>query len=319
MTSLANAFRGNYEGAIRAFWLAHVGQLPTKAALLDMGTGNAALPLLFAEHARSNQFDWRIVGVDLAKIDVQRIAEKHPDAANYLPDIELHSRVDMTRLPFPDQSFDFVSGQYAVEYAALDKAIAEVSRVLKPEGRSVFMVHHVDSVILQTAAEEFAHAALIFDNTKVFVRAKSLIRAMGDVDSPETLKRLRGNPQCERKRQLLNEALAELNEAQKRARTAALAGIAIDKIAALFNEYAFAPLKVRLEYLRKAQEEIRANVTRLEDLRRAAKSETDIEDVRTVAQAHGFQHVKIGPFHDEQGRLLGWQVVLTKALAESMK
>jgi SAM-dependent methyltransferase len=59
-----------------------------------------------------------------------------------LLDPNVSIRVDITKMSsVPDASFDFLHSSHVLEHVADDrKAIHECARVLKPEGRAVFMV-----------------------------------------------------------------------------------------------------------------------------------------------------------------------------------
>ncbi len=90
--------------------------------LLDLGCGTGLLPA-FA-HDRGAE----VVGLDIAPA-LLAVADR------LVPEVELHV-ADLQRLPFPDASFDAVTGVNAFQFAADPvAAIAEAARVLKPGGR----------------------------------------------------------------------------------------------------------------------------------------------------------------------------------------
>jgi demethylmenaquinone methyltransferase/2-methoxy-6-polyprenyl-1,4-benzoquinol methylase len=103
--------------------------------VLDVGCGTGELALLAARAAgRAGQ----VVGVDIAEgmlgVCRQKIAG-HP-----LADRLRFLRADAQGLPFPDSSFDAViSGFMLRNVASLDRALAEMVRVLRPGGRLAVM------------------------------------------------------------------------------------------------------------------------------------------------------------------------------------
>src|SRR3989344_3455351 len=69
----------------------------------------------------------------------------------------LHGNVmeaDAQRLPFPDNSFDFVCAWGCLMHMPeTEKAISEIHRVLKPEGTMLAMMYHKNSVHLRLAIQ----------------------------------------------------------------------------------------------------------------------------------------------------------------------
>lgn len=90
--------------------------------LLEVGCGRGHLTKAFAER-----------GVDVVGIDA------NPQAAEVAPaDLVRHMRAEA--LEFEDETFDHVVAVHAIEHIPeLKRALAEMSRVLKPGGRAVFI------------------------------------------------------------------------------------------------------------------------------------------------------------------------------------
>lgn len=90
--------------------------------VLEVGCGRGHLVKAFADR-----------GVDVIGIDA------NPQAAEVAaPGLVRHMRAEA--LEFGDQTFDFVIAVHAIEHIPeLEKALAEMARVLKPGGRAVFV------------------------------------------------------------------------------------------------------------------------------------------------------------------------------------
>lgn len=98
--------------------------------VLDIGTGEGQLARLATATGSTG-----VIGVDptLAQVEV---ATRKGGHAHYL-------RAEAATLPFADESFDGVLACLVFEHiSAMDEAIAEVSRVLKPGGRFLFFLNH---------------------------------------------------------------------------------------------------------------------------------------------------------------------------------
>jgi SAM-dependent methyltransferase len=98
------------------------------ADVLDVGTGEGQLARV-ATGAR------RVVGVDPARAQLE-VAGRRGGSPRYV-------RAEAACLPFPAGSFDAVLACLVFEHIeAVDEAIAEVGRVLRPGGRFLFFLNH---------------------------------------------------------------------------------------------------------------------------------------------------------------------------------
>ncbi|MDP8993778.1 MAG: class I SAM-dependent methyltransferase [Pseudomonadota bacterium] len=121
------------DAAERALWQDFARRLPKGARVLDLGTGDGAVPAKMAEARR----DLRLTGVDSS-----------PRLPRAPRGVTLRAGVPIEALPFAAASFDAVTSQFGYEYADAAAAAREVARVLKPGGRLLFVVHRSDGSIL---------------------------------------------------------------------------------------------------------------------------------------------------------------------------
>lgn len=97
--------------------------------LLDIGTGDGQLARL-AAHAGIES-----IGID-PTLNQVRVALQRAGGPVY-------ARAEAATLPFQDESFDGVLACLVFEHiSAVDQAIAEVARVLRPGGRFLFFLNH---------------------------------------------------------------------------------------------------------------------------------------------------------------------------------
>src|SRR5262245_29013856 len=90
--------------------------------VLDAGCGSGSIINWFARKFGDTQF----VGVDVSRIGIELAKQGSP--ANVLFEV-----ADLTRLPFPDNHFDFAYSQSVLEHVVgWELAIAELHRVLRP-------------------------------------------------------------------------------------------------------------------------------------------------------------------------------------------
>ena len=122
------------EDVQRGAWLSFIADLPQGAHILDLATGDGRV-LRWMLEGRS---DLVLQGIDLA-----------PELPAAPEGTTTQGGVPMEKLPFDDGTFDAVVSQFGFEYGDVEKAAAEISRVLEPEGRVGLMVHRGDGPILE--------------------------------------------------------------------------------------------------------------------------------------------------------------------------
>lgn len=110
---------------------------------LDLGCGHAAVSILLAEHLPNGS----VTGIDLWRSVDQsgnsiEAAERNA-AANHLDARIGFETGDMSKLPYPDASFDLVTASLAIHNirakASRRAAVLEAVRVLRPGGRMVIV------------------------------------------------------------------------------------------------------------------------------------------------------------------------------------
>lgn len=148
--SCADSYGGNYSGAIGHFWDRVVAQTTAQSRVLDLATGNGALPMMFQKRHGWGETP-EIHGIDQAAVapDWYR-PETHPG-------VHFHAGVAMEQLPFADRSFDLVVSQFGLEYARWPEALAEMLRVVDDQGAAALVLHHPDSILMRIGQREVAH------------------------------------------------------------------------------------------------------------------------------------------------------------------
>jgi ubiquinone/menaquinone biosynthesis C-methylase UbiE len=113
-------------------------RLPANAQVLDAGCG-AGIPIsqMLSEH-------FQVTGVDFSEAQID-LAQKNVPDARFLCE-------DMTKLEFPDHSFDGITSYYAIIHIPREEhqpLLANFYRMLKPNGIALFCLgaeHLVDDI-----------------------------------------------------------------------------------------------------------------------------------------------------------------------------
>lgn len=168
--SLPTSFPDNYQGQIRDFWVGMLSGLGTGHRMLDIGTGNGALPRMALE----------LRGVNCPQVDAIDAAAVAPAwhaklSVKSARRIRFHGHVQAESLPFPDQYFDLATSQYGFEYTDIPAAAAQAHRVLRSGGRLGLVLHHAGSKLHAVAVEEAEAAAFVSGADGFLERAMRLL------------------------------------------------------------------------------------------------------------------------------------------------
>lgn len=295
---------GGYDLEVREAWVEFFSTLPDGARILDVGTGNGVVAQIAVQTASSRGRNWEVHATDLALIDPPRHV---PDGARRLAGITFHPGVATEHLPFEPESFDAVSGHYALEYTDTPIALAEIQRVLKPAGNAQFIIHSIDSVLVQAARRSLHEADLVLGETRVFRRLHRLV-TMEQVIPGTT----------ERVAEELRAAIQALKQGLQQAHQAGAGGggvlsIALDAVQKLLvARKEMKPHAVGLEVDR-AEGELRASARRLNDLLAHARTGQDMENIERDAAAAGFSLIERVPQYHAGNNFVGWQLLLHRA------
>jgi ubiquinone/menaquinone biosynthesis C-methylase UbiE len=130
-------------------WDGFVRSLPDGARLIDLATGGGQVPRIASAAAREQGKTLEIIGVDYADLGPSAGAAS---AGAYT----LMGGIALERLPFPAAHFEAATSQFGIEYADSRPALTELSRVLKPDGRALLLIHHAESAVGRWTADQLA-------------------------------------------------------------------------------------------------------------------------------------------------------------------
>lgn len=109
-----------------------IDRLADDALLLDYGCGDHAY---CAMHAAERGLRAKAIDLSPAAVETARkVAAEH--GLDHLIDFDVGNAED---LPYEDDTFDCVAGLGVIHHLDVDASMAEISRVLKPDGRADFM------------------------------------------------------------------------------------------------------------------------------------------------------------------------------------
>jgi len=287
--SCNSAIADNYDGQIREFWKFHFQILQPGQQLVDLGTGNGALLLL----AKMVSPGLILHGIDSARIDPAKAmgSEKYDYAG-----IRFHAGCQMSSLPFGNGSTQLVTSQYAFEYAPMQSALAEVLRILDPtSGRIAMVLHSESSEISRMTTRQLQGLHFLFAELDIFGKARQLAAALLFHQGSAEQARARFN----------SSALLLMQE-----RSSGTPAPILEKAHALLHgalaQLARSPATT-IDLLDRAETLLRHEQGRLEDMRKAAYSQGQLQALAEKLRAAGLK-VQTGELR-QSDTAMGWTLV----------
>lgn len=159
---------------LQQVWHSFFDSLPAGARLLDLGTGSGAVLI----EAKARRPDLCLTGIDYAA--------RLPELGD---GITMLTETRMDQLPFGNNEFDAVTGQFAIEYSSIPAVLQEIDRVLAREGKYQFLCHHVAGVIIRDNQARFAALNWLLSHAGLIDSAINAVRRR-EKTAPATRQRL---------------------------------------------------------------------------------------------------------------------------------
>ena len=295
ITTFHGRFGENYDGPVRDFWHGVFAELPAQAKIVDLATGNGAVALLAAQYGYRQGKSFDIVGVDTADVDPVRIFQGKA-YARHLRRIRFLAKTPVEATTLPDGGQDLAASQFGIEYADTERTVAEVSRILKPDG-AVFaaMIHHADSAIIRQAkdgVEQIVACAKSGLHDAIRELHKHLAKLASRGKDPQH------DDRAKAQRTSVNERLHALNRESTRFRDPGQVVYYVENSMATFNPDVSAGKSVdeKLAMLRHVTAETDAYKQRMRDLISAACNDAEIGDLADRLGRQGFRVDRNQPF-----------------------
>lgn len=301
LTSFGNEFSENYTGHLRSIWERIFNRLPDNFRLLDIATGNGALPLLAQDHFKKSDVKGAIKGIDFANINSQPLIEHH---LNKNISIELIGNVRAESLPFSDSEFDMVISQFGIEYSDIEKSFYEVNRVLVRGGVFESIIHNKGSSIIKSNSRllDFLRLKQIDIITQLL---RQLAQDMGTMRGPDDLKRVKSCPKCEQSRMEINRLLSEVATIDEMAlHETELLGYVNN----FFKNGLFWPVDKKLEYLDFVNTQLEVYKNRLSELVAAAMDSEKINTLKQYLITLKVEGLAVEEVHNEKNEVIAWHM-----------
>lgn len=305
--SLAGSFKGNYSGAIRVFWEQAFAPLGADHRVLDIGTGNGALPALLCELCREA----------VPRVDAIDLASPNPGWLTSAPAacrerVRFHAGTAAEETGFADASFDLVVSQYGLEYSHLPRSLPEVARITTMGGRLALVVHHANSRLAEVARAEvrmidWLRAPGGLMDTAAALYPYMALAARGERD------RLVADKEAGRTRAGFNDAMRALDDLAGREPFADALFDAREQIAARIDAIMRGRLDAGEAVRAHRDHELALEGARLRSLELCehALGEAGVESLLAGLEQAGFTETRASPLHHGE-YLVGWTIRATR-------
>lgn len=315
--SFSQVADGNYAGVVAEFWDSVFSELPDGSRILDVATGNGALPLLALDNAERGTRSFTVHGADIAAIaPTEQVSD--PALRGRLAAIAFHPRTPAEALPFDDDGFDLVTSQFGLEYSDLEQSIPEVIRVLRPGGRLALVVHHQDAAAVTAARAETAQLDFVLDDNRLFLKARNLLRAQAENKAGKPSRNAKEPPKVARKRKTLDDAINRIEQAgREQANNRMLLG-PLNYIREVFAVAERNGARQALDWLDEARQRVEASRERLRAMQAAARSASDMALLGEMLVAAGAEAPGIAAVHETNAELVGWQLTTQRTATKKL-
>ncbi len=292
-----------YGGAIATFWRDVLSPLQRGQRVLDIATGNGALPrLLLGLHP---ELEIDVDAIDIAAVEPHWVRDLSPGRQHC---VRFHPGQAAEMLPFPDHQFDLVISQYGLEYSDLDRSVPEMLRVLAPTGGIALLLHHADSRPVQLAAVELEHIQWLQSPRGLLRAAEALFEPLSRAATPEGRASLASDPAAEAAREHFNAAQDALGVRAKR-----LGGDGADvlfetqdAVAQMLSLVIREGTEVACDRLQAVLAALSDSRVRLEELRRHALPADGLDEL--LGRLRGAGRLVTAETTHDGPHLMGWRV-----------
>jgi SAM-dependent methyltransferase len=316
VTTFEGHFGDNYDAEIRDFWSRQFDSLSDGATLVDLATGNGALPLLAAKYAREHGRHFAIIGVDSAAIDVAVLRAALPGLAADLDAVELRGDTRLEDTGLPAGAAALVTSQFGFEYGDTAAGAREAFRLLRSGGRLAMILHHEDSAILSQAREGLRQVELCLEGERLLARARLLIKLLRSARRDPGGRRLLLSPGAEKVRDDMLAAVERIRayavRPEVRAEDTGFIEFMVPAVMRLVDRsHGVEPRRVE-QAMAGLADEIEGYRRRMADLVSAARSAADMDRIRDQLADAAFVNIEREPLFYGGDTLLGWTLTATR-------
>lgn len=299
-TFFGGEFERGYSGEVGKFWESCFESLQPESVIIDLATGNGAVPLIAARTNRRLQRDFRIIGLDYADIQLPNDEAIRQDMAG----VTLLANTPMEATGLDDSSADLVVSHFGFEYGDQFETLEEVMRVLKPGGGLALVLHHSGSVVVKQAERDVRHTEICLKEEKLDEKVKRLVEIVGDARTPEERSKLKFNEVAEKQRAEINQTMMRILNRIEGEDDAHIHQVA-QSFLRVFADLSHKTKKEKLDFIAQSSSEFAAYAGRMNSMAAATMSEAAFRQLIDRLGRLGFSATSAGALKSTDGQLVG--------------
>ncbi len=292
----------NYKPELLRGWRKFFQTLADGARILDLCTGNGAIPLVAVEVARQTGRLFHVTAIDKANIAPSQFIPDHREA---LSKINFVGCTDVSTMPCDEASFDAVTSQFGIEYTDLGRVPDQLVRLLAPNGRFRAVVHAREGLTVAAARHDISDCRYLVHESRLFKVARAALEIAWRHDQSGV------KPGTGAKARYAKYRAAHLQVAERmaQAENPQILGSTLSVLADTYEKRQYFPLETLQDKIAEAETEVRAHLGRLEEMVAASLTEADIQAFVDTLEKSGLKSAKWeGEFSGEGGSQIGWVV-----------
>jgi ubiquinone/menaquinone biosynthesis C-methylase UbiE len=310
-TFSGGSFEQGYEGPIAHFWQTVLDSVPDDGRILDLATGNGAIPALCLSYGKQKGRSWHITGIDYARINPPEFGSA-PARGGLQERVNLRGETRMEKTGLASNEFDLITSQFGIEYGDIERTASEVWRLLAFCGTLACVMHHPNSQIVKDAQRDFLQTKMVLDEERLDRKVKDLALVVASHSTPESRRVLKYKPEAERLRRRLNNTIRRLTDKVDPADERQILKITQTYLR-IFGDLKDRSRDEKLEFIRQYSESLRAYAGRMEAMFDATLSDEQFQLFLETLKAAGLQIRETAILYHEDGATLGRTVVARKS------
>ena len=293
VTSFPNLFAENYVGDIFRFWSETFTVLKAHSRVLDICTGNGAIAILARDDVNRRNIRCDIHAIDVAKIQPNELQANDATFNN----VKFHSGVAVEATRFPDNYFDLIVGQFALEYCNTEDGIKELSRITRKDGAIVLMMHHASSITVKNTRD-------IIDIANVFLKEPTIFFRLRKYAEQYLRQKIKDAPKVIQKRKQLMASFNEANKLFRQFPNNSFLQVTLDNIK-YFAERVHNNSSIQTSEIREFEKMVKYHLIRMQDQLDAVSDIEKMSEFEGLFHRYGFLSVTVKPYYLE-GVLFAW-------------
>lgn len=296
LASCGGAGGVSYRAAISDSWRRFFRGLRAGSHILDVCTGNGAVARLAAETASARGIRFSIEAFDSAAI-APHLADGKTAAGEDM--IRFRPRIPAESTPYPTDTFDAITGQYAIEYTAMARSLPELARVSKDDCRVRFVVHASEGVVVAAARQQLSDVERLRRAGDIFGAATQLAQLRAHTAAPEAVQAA-----MEHYHRLAQDVRAAARDAIEPAMYTNVTKVLTHAL----SQQVRAGTPAVLDKITEVARMVEAHATRLSAMTHAAMDERQVQDFAHRTSRLWEEPMQVATEKREDGALLGWVV-----------